>query len=260
MFLCAHRNIEVLHLDIGECGSSARPHLVLPSDSLPKLRELRANNSITTSIMSCQTLSGSCRPLETLKGIRLTGGTWDQPLLKSLRAGGSFLKRVEMVGWSDTEDVRKLVECIPKVSWLDLGKKLGAGTGGSPREIIPPTSHSTKATNNAVHTNVMDWANILSVLPDLTTFHGIKFFYEVSPLALVLFASSLTHTHSSTSSSHLPASELSRVRKNENIASVLASKCTKLRRVDCWDDTAGKAIVFIREGGEVRLEVRRVKA
>jgi len=49
------------------------------------------------------------------------------------------------------------------------------------------------------------------------------------------------------------------VRKNENIASVLASKCPKLRRVDCWDDTAGKAVVFVREGGEVRLEVRRVK-
>ena len=106
----------------------------------------------------------------------------------------------------------------------------------------------------------MDWANILSALPDLSTSHGIKFFHEVSTLALVLFASSLTHTHSSTSSSHLPASELSRVRKNENIASVLASKCTRLRRVDCWDDTAGKAVVFIREGGEVRLEVRRVKA
>jgi hypothetical protein len=224
---------------------------------LPKLRELRANNSITTSVMSCPSTSASPRPLETLKGIRLTGGAWDQPLLKSLKVGGSTLKRVEMVGWSDMEDVKKLAECVPKVSWLDLGKKLGLGAGGFSRDFIPPTSNSNKATNSTINTNVMDWADTLSVLPDLTTFHGIKFFYEVSPLAML--ASSSAYTHSSTSSSHLPASELSRVRKNENIASVLASKCTKLRRVDCWDDTAGKAVVFVREGGDIRLEVRRVK-
>jgi hypothetical protein len=238
-------NIEVLHLEIGECGSAGRPQLVLPNNSLPKLKELKANNSITASIMSCPTTLTDLRPLETLKGIRLTGGAWDQPLLKSLKAGGRIVKRVEMVGWSDIEDVKKLAECFPKVSWLDLGKKYGVGVGGSSRDI-PPTANSPKAVNNSVNTNVADWASVLSLLPDLTTFHGIKFFYEVSPLALA-------------SSSHLPASELSRVRKNENIASMLASKCTKLRRVDCWDDAAGKAVVFVREGGEVRLEVRKVK-
>jgi len=159
------------------------------------------------------------------------------------------------------EDLKKLAESAPKVSWLDIGKKLGVGAGGSWREIISPTSNSIKATaNNTISTNVVDWANVLSALPDLTTFHGIKFFYEVSPLALATLASSSTHTHSSASSSHLPASELSRVRKNENIASVLASMCPKLRRVDCWDDTAGKAVVFVRQGGEVRLEIRRIKS
>lgn len=255
-FLCAHLNIEVLHLEIGECGG--RPQLVLPNNSLPKLRELRANNSITTSIMLCPTTQTGPRPLETLKGIRLTGGAWDQPLLNSLKVGGHTVKRIEMVGWSDMEDVKKLAECVPKVSWLDLGKKLGVGLGGSSRDI-PLTANTLKAVNNSINTNVVDWANALSALPDLTTFHGVKFFYEVSPLALAALASSSTHTHLPAPSGHLPASELSRVRKNENIASVLASKCAKLRRVDCWDDTAGKAVVFVREGGEVRLEVRRVK-
>jgi hypothetical protein len=252
-----HLNIEVLHLDIGESGIGERSQLVLPSNSLPKLKELRANNSITASILSCSTTLTGPRPLETLKGIRLTGGPWDKYLLKSLTVGGSTVKRVEMVGWSDIEDVKKLTESVPKLSWLDLGKKLGVGVG---REIMPPTSHSTKSANNTINTNVVEWANILSVLPDLTTFHGIKFFYEVSPLALATLASSSTHTHSSASSSHLPASELSRARKNENIASILASKCPKLRRVDCWDDTTGRAVVFVREAGEVRLEVKRVKS
>jgi hypothetical protein len=232
---------------------------VLPNGSLPKLKELRANNSIMTSIVSCPSGLAGPRPLETIKGIRLTGGTWDQPLLKGLRMGGGTVRRIELVGWSDIEDVKKLADVVPKVSWLDLGNKLGVSADGSSREAIPPTSNSVKATHNTINTNVVEWANVLSTLPDLTTFHGVKFFYEVSPVALATLASFSTHTHSSAPSSHLQASELSRVRKNENIASVLASKCPKLRRVDCWDDTAGKAVVFVREGGEVRLEVRRVK-
>ena len=244
----------MLHLEIGS-GGPGSPQLILPNNSLPKLRELRANNSITTSIMLCPTTQTGPRPLETLKGIRLTGEAYDQLLLNSLKVGGNTVKRIEMVGWSDIEDVKKLAECVPKVTWLDLGKKLGVGRGGSSRDIPPTAASSHKSTNNSINTNVVDWANALSVLPDLTTFHGVKFFYEVSPLALAALATSF----SPASSGHLPASELSRVRKNENIASVLASKCTKLRRVDCWDDAAGKAVVFIREGGEVKLEVRRVK-
>lgn len=243
-------NIEVLHFDIGEVGGSGRPQLVLPKDSLPKLKELRANNSITASVISCP--SSSPRPLETLKGIRLTGGAWDRPLLDSLKSNGGAVKRIEMIGWSDMEDVRKLAECIPKVAWLDVGKKLGAGQSSSTRDTVPASSKAMNTSN----TNVPEWANILAVLPDLTTFHGIKFFYEVSALTLANIASSSTPS----SSANLPASELSRVRKNENIANVLASKCSKLRRVDCWDDAGGKAVVLVRDGGNVRLEVRRVKS
>lgn len=239
-------------------GSGGRPQLALPIDSLPNLRELRANNSITASIMSCPSTT-TPRPLDTLRGIRLTGGAWDQQLLSSLKVGGGTVKRIEMVGWSEMEDVKKLAECIPKIAWLDLGKKLGASLGGSSRELTSPISNSNKISTTAINTNVVDWANILAGLPELTTFHGIKFFYEVSPLTLSTLAASSMHTHAPSSSSHLPASELSRVRKNETIASLLASKCTKLRRLDCWDDTGGKAVVFVREAGDVRLEVRRVK-
>lgn len=234
---------------------------MLPDNSLPRLKELKANNSITASIINCPSPATGARPLETLKGIRLTGGVWDKPLLDSLRAGGDTVKRIEMAGWSDMEDVRRLSECIPKVTWLDLGKKTGAGQGACPRELLVPNSSSNpNRPTNGINTHVTEWAEILSILPDLTTFHGIKFFYEVSPLTLATLASSAIHTHQSSSSSHLPASELSRVRKNENIASVLASKCGKLRRVDSWDDTPGKAVVLVREGGDVRLEVRRVKS
>jgi hypothetical protein len=250
-------NIEVLHLDIGEWGNVRGPQLALAQDSLPKLRELKANNSIAASIIACPMTEMGSRPLEILKGIRLTGGASDQSLLNSLKSGGGMVKRLEMVGWSDIEDIKKLAECVPKLTWLNIGKKVGMGASGSMREIAS-SSNSIKSPNNTINTNVMEWADVLSILPDLSTFHGIKFFYEVSPLALATLGSSPTHTHSSTSS-HLPASELSRVRKNENIASVLASKCTKLRRVDCWDDSIGKTIVLVREGGEVRLEVRRVK-
>lgn len=251
----------MLHLDILE-GSSGRPQLVLPSDSLPRLRELRANNSIAASIVSCPVTTTSPRPLETLRGIRLTGGAWDQQFLTSLKSGGTTVKRMEMLGWNDLEDIKKLAECVPKLAWLDLGKKQGmAACGTTSRDMQPSVSGSSKNAVTTVHTNIVEWSDVLSLLPDLATFHGIKFFYEVSPVTLATLYSSTTHTHShSTPSAHLPASELSRVRKNESIASVLANKCAKLRRLDCWDDAGGKAVVLVRSSGDVRLEVRRFKS
>lgn len=164
-----------------------------------------------------------------------------------------------MLGWNDLEDVKKLAECTPKLTWLDLGKNLGAGAYKATQDVIPLTSSHSKATTATIHTNVVDWGNVLSLLPDLSTFHGIKFFYEISCITLSTLYKSTIHTHSHSSlSSHLPASELSRVRKNENVASVLTSKCQKLRRLDCWDDV-GKAVFLVRDGGDVRIEVKRVK-
>lgn len=52
-------------------------------------------------------------------------------------------------------------------------------------------------------------------------------------------------------------SDRSKVRKNDETASMLAWKCPKLRRLDHWDD--GKVIVLLRDGDKVKYEVRRVK-
>ena len=50
--------------------------------------------------------------------------------------------------------------------------------------------------------------------------------------------------------------ERSRMRKNDEIAGVLAWKCKKLRRLDHWDESGGKIIVLLRDhehGEEVGL-------
>lgn len=54
-------------------------------------------------------------------------------------------------------------------------------------------------------------------------------------------------------------SERSKMRKNEEISSLLAWKCPKLRRLDHWEEGPGKVVVLIRDGEKVRYEVRRVK-
>ena len=90
-----------------------------------------------------------------------------------------------------------------------------------------------------------EWATILAQMPELTTFHGIRFFYEVACTDSASLALSL--------------SDRSRARKNDEVASVLAWKCPKLRRLDHWDDASGRVVVLIRDVERVRYEVRRVK-
>jgi len=60
----------------------------------------------------------------------------------------------------------------------------------------------------------------------------------------------------------------SRIRKNDEVAGVFAWKCPKLRRLDYWEEGAGKVIVLIKDGQEravggekegVRWEVRRAR-
>ena len=82
-------------------------------------------------------------------------------------------------------------------------------------------------------------------MPELSTFHGARFFYEVSV---------------TDPTAPLTLSDRSRVRKNDEVASRLAWKCAKLRRLDHWDEGSGKIIVLLRDGEKVRYEVRRVKA
>ena len=87
---------------------------------------------------------------------------------------------------------------------------------------------------------------MLTQLPDLVAFHGVRFFYEVS--------------EGCQGNPSISLSDRSRVRKNDEVASVLTWKCPKLRRVDHWDENSAKIIVLLKEGDKIRWEVRRVKA
>ena len=62
--------------------------------------------------------------------MRLSGSAArDRAFLENLRAGGDTVRRLELAGWNEMEDVRRLAECVPKLVWLDLGKRGGAGAG-----------------------------------------------------------------------------------------------------------------------------------
>jgi hypothetical protein len=135
------------------------------------------------------------------------------------------------------------------LTWLDLGKKNSVAPQRGGEKVLPPVI------------NTMEWATLLSVLPDLTTFHGIRFFYSTSDLALASMRDIV-----------VSASDRRRLRKNDEIASMLAWKCPKLRRVDHWEQVGGKVIVLVRDMAssvagsgntekkeKVRCEVRRVK-
>ncbi|KAF5380196.1 hypothetical protein D9615_006233 [Tricholomella constricta] len=270
-FLSAHPNLEVLHLDITgptlfPSGSNT-PSLVLPPGSLPRLRELHANKEIATAVLACPcpcpSLSSTHphpRPLETLKGPRLSGRhsdlDLDRAFLASLKARGRSVRRIELGGWQEMEDLRRLVECAPGLTWLDVGKK-GGGNGNGAH---PGGRRDMKGGSAAAVTNTLEWATLLAELPELVAFHGVRFFFEVSgAAALPGVVATSTHVH-------ISMADRSRIRKNDEVAAVLAWKCGKLRRVDHWEEGAGKVVVLVRDSPErmnekekVRWEVRRVK-
>lgn len=193
--------------------------LILAPNALPRLRELKASRDLVTDIL--QSPTDAPRPLESVKGVRLSGSQLaDQAFLTALKVFTPDLKRLELSGWHDMEDIRRVVECAPRLTWLDTGKKL---TG------VP-----------SVVNNTIEWANTLSGLVDLTTLHGLKFFYEVNQAA----------------TGH---ADRSKVRRNDEVASLLAWKCAKLRRLDHWEDNASKVIVLLREKEGVKWDVRRIK-
>ncbi|OCB85043.1 hypothetical protein A7U60_g8000 [Sanghuangporus baumii] len=219
-FFAAHPNVEVLHLDIGP-RTNLRG-LVLAPGSLPRLRELKSSKEFACLIISCPSEN---RPLETIKGVRMTGPQRDAAFLEALRR--SDIRRIDLAGYGEFEDIRRLVDCAPKLTWLDIGKKTSASAHKGPVTI----------------SSVVDWANLLTQLPDLTTFHGIPFFYEVSSIP----------------TSPATISDRSRIKKNDEVTSVLAWKCPNLRRVDHWEEQAGKVIVLFKDGDKAKWEVRRVK-
>ncbi|KAF8637185.1 hypothetical protein AX17_002982 [Amanita inopinata Kibby_2008] len=203
------------------------------------------------------------RPLETLKGFHLiaTGSkAKDRVFLMNLSRCAATLKRIEMTGWNDIEDVRQIVECAPWLSWLDVGRKLG-GIGGTSRNSGNGGYETKGAASIATPqvTNVTEWAGLLSTLPDLAAFHGVRFLYELSSQALAGLGEGGSGVGASSSSGILVA-ERSRLRKNDETAGMLAWKCAKLRRVDHWESDAGRIIVLLRDGergeSQARWEVR----
>ena len=318
-FLSAHPNLEVLHMDISiNMGTASTPPLQLSPGSLPRLREIKASREVINAILECPLPpSVSSRPLESVKGFKLSGNgnntqqsssrsIPDTIFLSNLKQIAHTIRRIEMVGWHDMEDVKKLTACIPNVQHLDVGRRLGGATA-NPRHVSSTEKGVVAA---APATNMVEWAELLATLPDLMSMHGVKFFYEVSSVASTITSPTFSinnssgQTPSSTSGpnvnrDNIPISqpshvskhghphtqmslsmmERSRMRKNDEIAGVLAWKCKKLRRLDHWDESGGKVIVLLRDhehgGGmhgeevglngkerltsKVRWEVRRLK-
>lgn len=147
-FLSAHSSLEVLHLDVsfgtGTIAAAVLSSFKFPSDCLPRLRELKASRDLASALLACP----GTRPLETLKGIRLSGSARDRVFLENLRTyGAQGIKRLELVGWNEMEDVRRLAECVPRSVWLDLGKRgglvhAGAASGSASKPASAVVSNS----------------------------------------------------------------------------------------------------------------------
>ena len=129
-FLSVHRVLEVLHLDIGRVAG----RLSLLPNSLPNLRELKCTKDAAQNILNCP--SDQPRPLETLKGIYLGGQASDASFLENLRKHP--IKRLELTGFGEFEELKRLIDCAPKLAWLDVGKR-GSKTGPVPISSVVST-------------------------------------------------------------------------------------------------------------------------
>ncbi|KAF5351221.1 hypothetical protein D9756_008165 [Leucocoprinus leucothites] len=306
-FLSVHSNLEVLKItDISPVASFRRLRAPLPPNTLPKLKELHAGKDIINMILrsNCDTP----RPLEVLKGFKLAcasgfvvnsvdkcsglgGGNVNAntEFYQNLKRAGGTIKRIELDGWGDLDDVKMLAHCAPKLTWLDVGRRLRPANNGS--TSANPSSSTGAGTASggwrgqaqAPVTNMVEWTEVLSGFEELTTFHGVKFFYEISPSAL---PNGGTTTNDTSTGSGLPIihppnphltismTDRSRIKKNDEIAGVLAWKCPKLKRVDHWESagpSGGKVIVLFRDAdfgpnsgesnlNKVRWDVRRIRA
>ena len=111
--------------------------------------------------------------------------------------------------------------------------------------------------------NTTEWASALAAMPDLVRLHGVRFFYEVSQGAAAAnsaaaIASGARNFNPATMNASISMTDRSRLRKNDEVAGMLAWKCPKLRRLDHWEEGGGRAIILARDGERVRWEVRRV--
>ncbi|KAL0957838.1 hypothetical protein HGRIS_000023 [Hohenbuehelia grisea] len=238
-FLSAHINLEVLHLELGNAST-----LCLPPNSLPKLREIKAHRNIVTSILACE--NDLPRPLETIKGVRLSSAASDQSFLAAMSLPqGSQVKRIELAGWSDMDDIRRLGDTAPNLTWLDVGGKAGS------TPVAPTRVREARSTAAMLPvSNPGEWAAVLAAFPRLAVFSGVRFFYEVSPHAIAATAAG----------SSVSMTDRSRLRKNDEVAAILAWKCPKLRRLDHWEADSGKVVVLSRDAEKEKAswEVRRL--
>ncbi|PSR74342.1 hypothetical protein PHLCEN_2v9921 [Hermanssonia centrifuga] len=242
-FLSAHVNLQVLHLDMSTTLGAAGAQISLPPDSLPHLRELKSSRDFASAVLQCPCSVEGGRPLEIIKGVKLSGSGWDDKFFRSLaQFGSNVVKRIELAGWSDVEDLRRLIECIPKLVWLDIGTR--TNNSNSMAYCSDVIQANTNRNASSLQTSVLEWATLLASLTGLAAFHGVRFFYEVT---------------STNPAGPITISERSKLRKNEEIASILAWKCPKLRRLDHWEDGSGKVVVLLRDGDQVKYEVRRMK-
>jgi hypothetical protein len=302
-FLSAHPNLEFIKVtDIAPVAHFRQLRSSLPPNTLPKLRELHAGKDIVHMI-----LGSSCddpRPLEVIKGFKLASASGFVPnsadKYSSATGAGrpnanfefyqnlkrvSTVKRIELEGWGDLDDIKMLALCVPKLTWLDIGRRLRPANGSSVTNANTGIGGGGRGQAQAPVMNIVEWTEVLSGFEELTTFHGVKFFYEISPSALP----NILSTNDASTSTNLPPTphphvnnphltismtDRSRIKKNDEIAGVLAWKCPKLRKVDHWDSagtSGGRVIVLFRdsdfgpEGGEaslnkVRWDVRRVRS
>jgi hypothetical protein len=130
----------VLHLDISAGVGPNAGQIVLPPGALPRLRELRSGRDFAAALLHCPV--DGARPLEILKGVKLSGTGWDDRFLAGLRRVSTTVKRIELAGWNEVEDIKRLVVCAPKLAWLDVGKRANANatTSSGPSNLVSAMS------------------------------------------------------------------------------------------------------------------------
>lgn len=83
------------------------------------MKELESSREFASAILSCK--SDALQPLEILKGIDLSGSESDRPFFENLARAGDKISRIELAAWNQMEDLRKLLQHVPNLIWLDVG-------------------------------------------------------------------------------------------------------------------------------------------
>lgn len=123
IFLSEHENLEILRFRSTGASTEA---LALSYNTLPRLKELESDREFVNAILSCNT--DISRPLETLKGIDLSGSESDPAFFENLtRRIGDKISRIELASWGEMKDLHKLLECVPRLTWLNIGNHGSSG-------------------------------------------------------------------------------------------------------------------------------------